>query len=435
MKDSPESRGTIPEKSIFRLSVSSPARRATLGTLASGVIGQLALLVSGIVSARLLGVEGRGYLALYVLFPTILVNVLGLGLPQALTYYIARNRSLVLAVTRQVYAVFVVQVSMIIIFQLAILAVYQSYDPKMDRAVGYMTIWVVPGMLAQQYGQSVLQGFSRFLVFNVTRLLMPIGYATAIVVLFVNGNGRLVDVAMAWVMATSASALITLVIVVRILKNTVHSLGETAIPGLGSILQFGLKGLFGSASPLEILRVDQFIAGVMLSPTILGLYVAAQSFMTLPRFVGQSVGMVAYPLMAAKSESNKVDIVWRIFRTVFAGNVIIVISLVVLMPWLLPLLFGQNFEDAVVPGQILLVAALFISVRRVLVEGARGLGFPQISSYAEFSLYPLLILGVFILVPPLGINGLAVSVTLGSGLALLVAFVLTGKLQGSIYGR
>lgn len=60
-----------------------------LGSLGSAVAGQGILVVSGVLVARVLGVEGRGELALIILVPGILAEHAPPGLPFAFTHVIA----------------------------------------------------------------------------------------------------------------------------------------------------------------------------------------------------------------------------------------------------------------------------------------------------------------------------------------------------------
>ena len=76
----------------FRSVFNTPLRRAAIESVMTGLGGQAVLIISGILAARILGVEGRGYLALLIIFPVVLCQLGGLGLPQAVTYYTARNR-------------------------------------------------------------------------------------------------------------------------------------------------------------------------------------------------------------------------------------------------------------------------------------------------------------------------------------------------------
>ena len=55
------------------------------------IAAQALTLTSGVIAARALGVDGRGQLALLWLLPLILTQLGGIGLPQATTYFVARD--------------------------------------------------------------------------------------------------------------------------------------------------------------------------------------------------------------------------------------------------------------------------------------------------------------------------------------------------------
>src|SRR3954471_15100982 len=69
----------------------SPVVQATAGAVMVGVVAQLSLAVSGVLSARLLGPTDRGYLAIVILVPSIISQAGSLGISLALTYFIARR--------------------------------------------------------------------------------------------------------------------------------------------------------------------------------------------------------------------------------------------------------------------------------------------------------------------------------------------------------
>src|SRR5829696_5675317 len=69
----------------------APTGRNTLTTVIGGFAVQLFLLVSGVVVARLLGVENRGHLALYWVIALIVTFLGTTGLPSSVTYWIARR--------------------------------------------------------------------------------------------------------------------------------------------------------------------------------------------------------------------------------------------------------------------------------------------------------------------------------------------------------
>src|SRR5437764_622756 len=68
----------------------SGVHRNVVGTIGTSLAVQAAMVVSGVAAARLLGVLDRGHLAMFILLSTVLPTVCSLGLPLALTYWIAR---------------------------------------------------------------------------------------------------------------------------------------------------------------------------------------------------------------------------------------------------------------------------------------------------------------------------------------------------------
>src|SRR6478735_10102602 len=67
------------------------ADRATIGTIAAGMLAQLGLVVSGIIAARALGPSDRGYLAAFQAVAVAGSFILALGVPVAIAYYVARD--------------------------------------------------------------------------------------------------------------------------------------------------------------------------------------------------------------------------------------------------------------------------------------------------------------------------------------------------------
>ena len=145
------------------------------------------------------------------------------------------------------------------------------------------------------------------------------------------------------------------------------------------MLNFGLKGVLGHTSPLENFRIDQLIIGLYLAPKALGLYVVAQAFVNLPRFVATNAGMIAFPALSAmRDKSSAKRTVTRFFIAVVSLNIIIAIPLMIFMAALIKIFFGDNFAPAASIARILLVGAILYSARRILVEGLRGLGRHQL---------------------------------------------------------
>ena len=78
------------ESPWFRNTWISPVRRDAAVNLAAGIVMQALVVVSGVLAARILGVHDRGVFAFLWVFALIIAMGTSLGLPVAVTYWVAR---------------------------------------------------------------------------------------------------------------------------------------------------------------------------------------------------------------------------------------------------------------------------------------------------------------------------------------------------------
>jgi O-antigen/teichoic acid export membrane protein len=398
--------------------------RATAPTVGAGLGVQLMLLVSGVLAARALGVEDRGYLALMVLFPSVLAQLGSLGAPLAITYSVAREPEQAGALARTALRLALAQAAGLVVVHAAVLTVVLRDDPRYVRDAAVFTLVAIPASLAQQYALAFLQGRKRFGTFNALRVLPPLLYTATLVLLFVVGAGDLKYVTVAWL----ASSVLVGCTAVGVAVDRI-ALSRAGGAPAGPIVRFGGKALLGSASPVETFRLDQAIVGLALSPAALGMYVVAGAFTNLPRFVANSIGLVAYPQVAAEEPTRRWTSIWRYFFFGAAVCGAVVVLLEATLGWLLPLFFGSEFAEAVSIARIMLLGVLFLGARRVLTDAARGAGHVWEGTIAEVVAWIALVPALVVLVPAWGVEGVAAAVVFASGcsLSLLVIILLARR--------
>lgn len=391
-------------------------------TLYTSLVGQAMTLITGVLAARALGVDGRGTLALLWLVPLTLVLLGGLGIPQAATYYVAREREHARAVIAKAVRVTALLALILLALYGAVLLVVASSDHEFGAADGLLSLSLVPMFLAQNLGVATLLGQERYTAYNLTRLGPVVFYAVAAAVLFVLGAATLTTILAAAAVAWGTGAVATWSIN---RAGLAASAGHTDV-ATGDIVKFGLRGVIGSVSPIDDVRIDQFMVGLLLDAHALGLYVAAIAFCNLPRLVAQSIGAVAFPRIAAAR-----DAAWAMMRRYLRIGLvavgIAVAGLLILVPFLLPLLFGDDFSDAVGLSRILLLGAFFLGAHRMLAELARGLGHPGYGSISEVANATVFLAAVLLITGPATVEDVAWAVVAGG----VVASGLLGLLIGA----
>ncbi|MBA3717018.1 MAG: oligosaccharide flippase family protein [Actinobacteria bacterium] len=397
------------------------SRAPLAGSILTGLVGQAVLIVSGVLAARILGVQDRGYFALLVLFPSVLAQIGSLGLPLAATFELSRDRTRWAEVIRTLQRPMLVQFVSLALLHAGILAAVFWSDPHAVRISALVSLCAVPAILGQSYGTAILQGQQRFLAFNVLRALPATAYSAAVLAIFLVGGGDLEWVVIGWAIASVVSAAVTLVVAVRgiALRSARRATGS-----LHAMLRFGLRGLLGWTSPVETFRLDQAVVGLFLTPAALGLYVVGLAFANLPRFIAQSVGYIAYPRVAAHQGREAWRELWQFFWLAAGASALVVLGLELGVARLVPLFFGSEFDGAVALTRILLVGALFLSARRVLTDGAQGLGRPGLGTIAELSSWIFLLPALGIFTPLWHARGVALALAVSAALSFVVLLAL-----------
>jgi O-antigen/teichoic acid export membrane protein len=396
-----------------------PAQGAIAGSLAASLFSQGALVVTGVLVARTLGPTDRGYLALLFLLPAVLQQVGTLGLPLATTYFIASDPRHETVVRRNVRIPAFAQIAILTFVQAVVLAVLVTGEANRVRTAAIVSLGILAGALADMYAKAMLQGQRRYAAFNLLWNAISALYLVGVVALVVTGNADLVTIAIAWVGANLLAGWVTLLVALR--GRPV--IGQEPAVTRRHMLRFGLKGFFGSLSPVATFRLDQAVTGLFLAPEALGLYVAALAFTTLPTFISRSTAMIALPQVARADRDARRDATWRFFFVSTTVTGLVVLVLEICAGWLVPFFFGSDFEDAVSVTRILLVSAFFYGARRVLTDSVSGGGRPGLGSLAELTSWIVLIPMLALLVPMWDVDGVAAALAISSAVSL-VALVL-----------
>ncbi|HEX8123182.1 MAG TPA: oligosaccharide flippase family protein [Solirubrobacteraceae bacterium] len=396
-------------------------RRAGFETVVAGVATQAILMASGIVVARLLGVENRGHLALMTLFPLILTMTGTLGLHTATTYYVAQGHS-TRAILRVVRGTAIRQAVLLLAIEAVILvAVFWNETPGIHLAAAFSALGV-PALVMLLWAQAILQGEHRYRAWNMARLSGPLLYSAILVLVFVADSEHIALVAGVWSVTLFVASLLTLMYALR----HAHREGKPA-PPLDEMKRFGVKGMVGWISPLETFQLDQLFIGLALTASDLGLYVVGAAFTNLTRlFVPQSLGMIAYPHVAAKrTRAEARAAVWRFFLLSLVVCGVAVAALELVIGDLIPFFFGDEFADAVPLARILLIGSLFLGLRRVLTDGTRGAGEPTLGTVAEGITAAAAIPAVILVGTHAGAEGVAWALTASYAVGLAAMIAMT----------
>lgn len=398
----------------------------SLGSLAASTFSQGMLLLSGPVSARLLGVAGRGEYALLTIIVTFASFFGAAGLPTAITYVIASQRVPARVILRAIASTWIsLCLGASALSALAVLLIVHSAASSPQWLEAGLVAVCVSAIMTTQLILACVQGERHFRALNLLRPAFVTIFAVSLTILWL--IVRHAGAAVALTVNTAAFIMTALIGGVFLAVRSRRSKAPATV-SKRYLIRYGLASLAGANAPLETLQIDQAVVATLLSRYQLGLYAVASAFDNLPGILVAGVGMIALPrLAAAKTTESRRAIVKRalLLAVLVAGAAAIFTEAIV--GWLLPAAFGDAFAQAVVPARILILAGFFMGLRRILVVFLQGVGRPGRTGVGETIGLATLLLLAALLVPTLGLLGASLSL-LGSALVanLYLFLVLRG---------
>ena len=377
----------------------------------------------GILAARLLGPAGRGELAAAVVWTAILGVVVSLGLPQALTYYTAREPAAVGSIFFAALSLLAVQSLVGIIGGWAVVTV--TLTASQPAAVESVRLYLltIPATTLITYLSTIGQGLRRFRLFNSLRVAASATYVAGLVIASIADWRDARQIIPVLVICQWLVALAGIVVFIR----RVRPRGRFEWWRARQLLWYGLKSYWGSLSWMANARLDQFIMSAFVSLSDLGEYAVAVSYATVLFPLSGAFAMVLFPRVAASGHVQAIDKIKRTLRLNLLLSVGGAVALGLAGPALLPWLFGTDYRPAVYPALILLVGTVVLGMNYVLSDGLRGLGAPLMTSVAEIGGFVVTLSGLWMLLPRLGIYGAALVSVLSYG--IVSAILVIGLVQ------
>lgn len=393
------------------------ARRELAGSLSltvgTSVFIQVVTVASGVILARALGPQGRGDLAIAMLWPALVSGVGMLGIADALTFRSALeppgpsaafSNALLLATLQ---SILLAGVGWLVI-QIAL------HNSPVIASDAQFYLWFIPLNLLTLYPAAVLQGRMMMRSFNLARASVNVAYTGSLAVLWATKH---IDVRTALAASLFANAF-TLTLCARLVVRRRLLTRSIGVAGLRQLITLGLRLHLGNVAFLLASRIDIVALSFLVPSRVLGEYVVATAVGSLPLVIPSAASLVLYPLFSrrAKEQAGRAFakfILLALVITVAAIPVVILIS-----PFVITWFFGSTFANATATAQLLGLAALVRGMSVMTSAVLRGLGSPVRASGGDVA--GLIVIAICI-VPGIRIaqgQGAAVAVLLGTLIAV-----------------
>ncbi|WP_436697978.1 lipopolysaccharide biosynthesis protein [Nocardioides sp. BYT-33-1] len=362
----------------------------------AGVLTQLLTMASGIMAARMLGVEGRGQVLLVATLGAVAAQLsLGGGLPNAITKQLAERgipaRDGLRGLARSWLAI-----------GLAAGAVAAAYFVFVDRdRLGVDTallavavvLTAVNAMAARILMGAMLGEGTEPVRIALTGVLPQ----AAVVVAFG------ICLAFGWNLGPVGVPFVILAFSGGVLLARIRSLRPSLGPDAPRLDRDELRGLarrghVSSVGPIDGLQLDRFLVGSLLGNTMLGLYGVASALSALHNVLGMSLAGVALPRLAVlqTDPAAEREYVRRTLTLTVVLMVVITVPLELAMEPLVRWTFGSEFVGAVECARWVVFAACLLGTRRVLIAVLQARDHARYASVVEFVLAAALAAGIVV---------------------------------------
>ncbi|SNR28647.1 O-antigen ligase family protein [Actinomadura mexicana] len=197
-----------------------------------------------------------------------------------------------------------------------------------------------------------------------------------------------------------------------------------------SIAGYGLRGYLGQLIDLLQLRFDMALLGALAGPKVLGVYTVASKFAELVQLPGLAVNYILYPDFAKEDRDTATRRTSRLILPALGVSALAALPLALVAGTALPWVFGDVFDDAVVPTYIRLAGVVTFGVTGLVMAYLYGVGRPGAASAGQgLGLAVVVVLGA-LLIPAHGATGAAVATSVSfvaTTAALLVWFRRVGR--------
>ena len=384
--------------------------------------GNAALFAGVLLIARLLGPEGRGSVAFLTVSAQVVAYVAPFGVSEASYVFAARGpgtRPRLLANLLLAVSVGSVVGGGALVTALLLFPAIRPAGVGAQELLS-LSLAIVAVTLAQS-GQSFMTGCSLFRQQAMIASTAPWLYPLAIMLLWAVADLTVARALLAWAAAFGVSSLgFYSVLISR------FGVARPQWSLLWESIRFGMRAWIGSLARFLNFRVDQLFVALIASETTLGIYAVAVNVSELLLYVPVATGWVLVPFVARRAEYSQRQTL-HVVRGVVLVTAVSALVAALIGPWLLPLLFGPEFQSSVVPFLLLLPGAfgfVFIAIfSSVLIASSS----PGLSSLGALVALPTGVALDFALIPSFGASGAAAAASialLAGGATALAAYRL-----------
>jgi O-antigen/teichoic acid export membrane protein len=390
---------------------------AFLSTVVTGFASQGLTALSGPLVARILGVRGRGEIALVFAVAAVISQVsFGGALPTAIAHQVARRGIAGRDGLRRLAPRWSLLFLGPALVGGGILFFSESGSIGSRLAVGLATVIFTAATIWYAVLMGLLQGEGSAVRLNIYRVAAPAFYLAAMIVLFViERRSRPITILVIYLATTAVGLLIGFLMLRRPTGRVEDQLDR------GDLSSVTRQNFVSSTGPVDGLGIDWLLVGWLLGQFQLGLYATANALANLSSIVCRGIALLVLPrVSAAATPAARRAVAKRWILATLVVDIFIVGVVELCAAVVIRVAFGSHFTGATPCAHVLIAADGLLGFRRVLIAVLQGEGRGATASIIETACVPFLIGGLVLGGLTGGLVGIAWAL-LATGLLACIA--------------
>ncbi|GIG53429.1 oligosaccharide flippase family protein [Demequina activiva] len=399
-------------------------RRATVMMTATSMLVPLGGLVTAPVLAQGLGPDGRGELAAILAPGSLMLGFAAMGLPHALTFFVAKRPSITRRALTWASAATASVAALCILPIWWALPFLSAGDEDLARLILLASIWNVPALVVGVM-RGAAAGRQMWGTIAWERIVLTTLRVAALFALLI-ADRLTVETA---VIVTVGMPILSGVVYARLFARPLQGHDQpTDDPRVvAPLFRYGSAVWFGSIASMTIGRLASLLMLPLSDAEALGLYTVATTIADVPIIVAIAIQSTLFGVSSKSTDPGRVTLTARLTLIFgFAGCLMLGATL----PWWIGPLFGEDFVVATVPTLMLLVSALILVPGLMASSGLGAWGRPALRSVAEVASLVVRIASFVLLVPAFGVYGAAWSAIIGTVTMTAVSVTIASRVMG-----
>lgn len=405
--------------------------------LISSVLTQIPVfflgVLSGVFSTRLLGDEGKGVFSLIQANMQLFVLIFSIGIQTGVVYFISSKKISEQLVIGMATTVFLINSFLLLALLLVsyILNLNHLFLPDGYTQLFYLAFIFIMYLFSflNSLFSSVFQAHSKFKTINFISIANSIINVVLFSTLFFVSSSQLNN-------PVSRLNIILFITTAVLFINTLmwvyyYNKHINIKPSFNFEFKHQFKTFLSYNSSIYIgmfinffnYRLDLWIVNHYLPEKDLSYYSLAANINQIILYLSVTIASVLLPNLSGKTEEERVELFIKVSRICFIFFGVIILTAYLLSSFIIPFMYGNEFENTVIPFQIILPGMLFSCITQLfsifIVSANRNI-FNIIA--CSFGLVFTLILDL-ILIPKIGINGASIATSLSYFIIFLLSYI------------